>query len=501
MPLGTVNKPETNPSLINGGKGGRMSWRSTDSAAVSRSGRSKGSEMSENLRDRYENRRQKQKELTERLQMVEERIKQRQELLKTKLREKREMELEEEDEEIEENELLWNLNAVAIVSWRGNVLLPEEQHEGRNFAYHAKRTLSYLPLYLFRLLPLVIVFLEVIILISILDEGEQLKQTTDHDGIYQAKDIRWKRPDLVSKFYYDDFTPTNASCKVGTGCSTATVQRMYFPDSMMKARPADEIAACNNQTDHARYLDPAVANPAYLFSHCLPWEYAGLCVTLLRADGAFNSTLVGAGPSARYYCYLPSVEPASGAVQNRLSLHDWARLVVSPAAAAEAAEYMLVPAGLEEELDLPMWYVAYVTNALKTPTSSDADLSLFLYSAFQFMYYLGVGEAYLMEYIAVIGLSCYVYWSAFVGEVPGARPGSKSRSRAAAQRGRTMEHVTNASRRIRPGYPPTPESRQHRPRFARRARRTGRASRANRSRQRRAAQRRLGIAPRRRAPP
>ena len=291
---------------------------------------------------------------------------------------------DEEEEEMEEDNLLWNLNAVSIVSWRGNWLLNDQN----NF----KATMSSnFPLYLFRIVPLIIVVFEVMILFGIVDEGLQRKSIVEHDGIYQFRDLIWhKRSD--DEFFSSAQLPTklDPSCvdSANLTCATVLEPRIVFADGLLDDRPAAEVARCNDRalntaiatqvTTGAGPGAPAGESPSYLFTHCLPWEYADVCVAILRADGHFDPVRVGTAKSVRYYCYLPATD-VFGNPYARATLDNWAGLAVPAAEAAEAAAAAAVPKGAEGELDFGMWFVGLVINDAKTPDSDDDDLSLFLY--------------------------------------------------------------------------------------------------------------------------
>ena len=246
---------------------------------------------------------------------------------------------------VHEKKELWNLNAVAIVAWKTSILryqIPEINNLTGPVRF-VQRFFQLLPLYMFRLLPLSIVFIEVVLLSSIVDQSFQRKKFIDHDGVYESLDIKYAQ-ELPDHFF--EIRATNVqkepSCKAQ--CTTTVTNRMFFRDDLMLERPADEAQACIAtstglyaaiQTNASYVVDGDAA--ISLFTHCLPWEYAHVCVHVLQqlpggpaAAAAAAAAAAGSSSAAVLrQCGLPW-NPAAPAGAGRVSLQDWRSIAVTP---------------------------------------------------------------------------------------------------------------------------------------------------------------------------
>ena len=91
-----------------------------------------------------------------------------------------------------EDECVYNLNMYSVISWKTaaeNLLKIPGRKPTHAFQKH-------FVINLFRLLPLIFVWCEVVILIGILDEGAKIKYLTEHDKTFQLPRFIWSKQHL-----------------------------------------------------------------------------------------------------------------------------------------------------------------------------------------------------------------------------------------------------------------------------------------------------------------
>ena len=248
--------------------------------------------------------------------------------------------LMEEPVNVHEKKELWNLNAVAIVAWKTSIMSHQFQDakDSHCLAQFFRKFIRKLPLYMFRLLPLTIVFLEVVLLSSIVDQSFQRKKFIDHDGVYQAKDIKYTQK-LPGEYLESRSTQVQKDPTCEGSCEFTTMNRLYFRGNIMKERPEEEAKQCVT-TSAALYAaikgdeSYVVANESAtrLFTHCLPWEYAHVCVHVLQQlqkNPAAASTTDAAAAIVYQQCRLPW-NPTTPGGGGRVSIQNWQSIAVTP---------------------------------------------------------------------------------------------------------------------------------------------------------------------------
>ena len=107
---------------------------------------------------------------------------------------------EEEEEECEADPLLWNMNAMAMLCWKGwdwphnqrwnednkqfeKIIALKETKSKRGF--HEKAETQVLKIFM-RYIPIILAFLELTLLAGITDEGSTLKRMIYGDGYFQV---------------------------------------------------------------------------------------------------------------------------------------------------------------------------------------------------------------------------------------------------------------------------------------------------------------------------
>ena len=177
-------------------------------------------------------------------------------------------------------------------------------------------------------------------------------------------------------------------------------------------------------------LDP----DEWVFSHCLPWEYAQLCAHLykaneeatgrpssdLPADAMYSLVRVESyiGDSADGIPWYPTAcFPMSTLGKPHLTLEHWQNLSASPDEIRQSSIDHLVPRRLEEHADLALWVLTYAVCNAKTLDNNEDAVSMHLYHHVHYVYQFSVGEASVIEIITMIILSFFLFASAFLLEI------------------------------------------------------------------------------------
>ena len=333
----------------------------------------------------------------------------------------------------EEN--LWNLNALAVICLKGNgyternasclsSLKTADEPDRIGPESQLSRFLDPFCLQIVLcVLPLLLSISMVVILAGLQDQFAAVKQYIYGDGYYYSYTWRFSR----TARNRDRFTPVAAPNGTLLG---------YTADILGPDRPAAEADRCLDAADsplpalgallHAPnrsaldpwpLLDAARASPLldWSFTHCIAWEYAGLCAAVLEANLPFERADPADRPGLRSWhppmCYLSRAGRA-------VSLDDWRALSAPPDELRAARAAQLAPRRVEPRLDLAVWITTVNVAAGKSPAAPAADgCSMFLYSRLAFLYVLGDGDAYACELVAVVLLSLYLFATAFLGEI------------------------------------------------------------------------------------
>lgn len=180
-------------------------------------------------------------------------------------------------------------------------------------------------------------------------------------------------------------------------------------------------------------------HPEWVFTHCLPWEYANLCATLFKANEeitGFPATnlpsevkkslarevLAVSDPSGSPWypvaCYpinarsvLPHMSPAP-----QITLENWLTLTTSYDDIRQSSKTQLLPRKLEAHTVLVDWVLAKVMGDYKTLDSSDGVISSVLYHHAHFVYIFSYGEAPMVELMTIFSMSLYLFYSSFLSE-------------------------------------------------------------------------------------
>ena len=357
-----------------------------------------------------------------------------------------------------EDESVYNLNMFSVLSWRFSArkILSESLNDPSN----KSQTLDVLPsrsfhvlfiVWLFRFLPLVLVWCEVVVLIGILDEGAKIKFLTEHDKTFQFPRFIWTRT-----------APQ-------TQCDASNEMRSWFQDQLLTdvincATFGPQLANFSKAVNFAsdtffdRYAQRNGAEFSedlnFVLTHCFPWAYADLCANLISARpdieaaaatgfGGCNSTQYTWGTCAYRNCYMPLQASSRFGGTSRISADIWRSISASWSeiddlvflakgikdsnlitaqrqkralflAAYEKSEVRRVH---EEHSDFICWFMKQMLNRRKYFSSDSNELSMYLFEQFHWVYALGVGETHIVELIAIVFLSFYVYTTAMYDEL------------------------------------------------------------------------------------
>ena len=350
----------------------------------------------------------------------------------------------------------WNINMACVLCWKAaNQILRQEAAYLFNMEHPSKqdndgirsRFLRFAVVLMFRIIPLLIVLAEVVILIAILDEGCKIGFLISGDGTFQLPAFNWvKYPQSkkcqASALLRDWLQEPNDP-------STCLFYATHLANFSMTAPPFGSPAFLSSYAAASKGADFG-ANLDWVMGHCFPWAYADICLHVLASNASADAvgqagcnTTRGAGPCSFRNCYMPQLITSQFGGPPRVSAQQWKglrvpldeveALILAARAAREApqpldqgrlqAEYLAAFAGSRAQAaysnatTFACWYVQQMVNSRKTYASTSDDLSLYLYQQVQWVYVLGFGDCYLMEYIAIVFLSLYVYMTAIYDEL------------------------------------------------------------------------------------
>ena len=331
----------------------------------------------------------------------------------------------------ETNPLVWNINSMSLLCWKGwdwphNQRWDNERKkferinetkgsEGkRGFQY---LTETYILRYFLCYFPIVLTFFEVNTLAGMTDQGSTLKRMIYGDGYYQSALWRFSRS-AASRDTFKSIVSSNGT-------------KLGLTAGILTNRPSSEASRCmdeylmstnsfvwrNNSEDLERVFWPLVdklkPNASWLFSHCLPWEYANLCANVLRANALIETDSGGIRPSSWVpsQCVLP--DPNSHPL---MSVKLWEEMSASPDEIRQSYADAKVPRRLEGQSELALWVLTRQVCDAKSLNFNDDSFSAFLYVNVNYLYRLGVGEAYIVELMTISTLSFFLFYTSFLAE-------------------------------------------------------------------------------------
>jgi hypothetical protein len=200
-----------------------------------------------------------------------------------------------------------------------------------------------------------------------------------------------------------------------TAIDNAARTRSPTPSTNNTAQPLRDDAAFTRLSKLVATLR-ARPDAEWAFTHCLPWEYAGLCAALWHANQALS-----AAPSAAAIAALPW-RPAACYPENlhkrpHMTAELWSSLAVAPDELWEAYNLSRVPRRVEGQLGLARWVLSVSLGDGKTLDVSDGAVSGFLYQHAHYVYNWGIGESYFMELVAIAVLSFFLFFTSFLDEI------------------------------------------------------------------------------------
>ena len=357
--------------------------------------------------------------------------------------------------EIEEprDEIVYNLNIISVLSWRFTTkdikkwALKSKDRKTKENVDRLGSIASWL-VFVFRFLPGILVFFEVVILMAILDQAWKEKYLTEFDGTFSLPQFFWKRPECDASEKMKVWFQDQASSDV-QNCAIFGSQLRNFSAKVSFA--SDSFVEQYSATYASEFYDDL----NYVFTHCFPWAYADLCFNILssRPDmssdngGIGNCTVAGVWDQCAYRnCYLPLEASKRFGGQARIGGSDWKTVLAAPwneitqlvgfsvatdgvgvtnwkqqrdstNRFTEKYEASLTKNVYEDNSDFICNYMGQILNLRKDYTSTNEDLSIYLFKKFHWVYYLGAGESYLVEIIALVFLSCYVYMTSMYSEL------------------------------------------------------------------------------------
>jgi hypothetical protein len=329
------------------------------------------------------------------------------------------------------NPLVWNINAMSLMCWKGwdwphnqgwnnetkrfERLTNSDGSDGkRGFQY---LTETYILRYFLCYFPIILAFFEVNTLVGMTDQGSTIKRMIYGDSYYQSALWRYSR----SAKQRDTFKSMESSNGTKLGMTA----------KILRKRPANEASRCmdsdlmatnafewtsdteKSETAFWPIAENVMPNATWLFAHCVPWEYANLCANVLRANAALNdvkreNSLPRWNPAQ---CLLP--DPNAHPL---MSVELWDSLAASPEEIRQSHADAMVPRRLEGQADLALWVLTRQVCDAKSLDFYDDSFSSFLYINVNYLYRIGVGEAYMMELMTITTLSFFLFYTSFLAE-------------------------------------------------------------------------------------
>ncbi len=363
----------------------------------------------------------------------------------------------EQDEELDPSDYpeLWNINTISVGFWK-SVHWPVGQKwnsSRRQFVAQSSEKLKiaeqrkyqrfgkfFLWTFLLGIFPICYNILLMTTITGVYDEGLNMKTHISGDGYYQSWTWRFSGGAHLRTKWVPDLDPVTGE-KLGLTSETVGSR------NMLKFRDKTEIEHCqedklfrrmaNYTGDYADFwplmleLQTRTA-PEYLFSHCLPWEYANICYNLIRANEkltgdaydnlpyevAYNlgQGIPTKGENGRPWYIVPCY-PTDYHSRPLMRPEQWKVLIVSTDEMRESSANLRMPARIEEHQYLVRWVMAKNLGDAKSLDSSDDSVSNHLYHHSHMVYYWSYGESALVELICISTLNFYLYYSAIYPEM------------------------------------------------------------------------------------
>jgi hypothetical protein len=364
---------------------------------------------------------------------------------------------DEQDQVIDPSDFpeLWNINTISVGFWK-SVHWPTDHtwntsrrqfiaqsSEKMKIAEKGKyirfaKCLSWA--FLLGIFPICYNILLMTTITGVYDEGLNMKTHIYGDGYYQSWIWRFSGGANLRTSWVPDLDPATGE-KLGLTSETVGGR------NMLKFRDKTEVENCqedelfrrlaNYTGDYADFWPLVLelqtrTQPEYVFSHCLPWEYANICFSLIRANEkmtgdaydnlpykvAYNlgQGIPNKGEGGRPWYIVPCY-PTDYHSRPLMKPEQWQALIVSTDEMRKSSANLRMPARLEDHAYLVRWVMAKNLGDAKSLDSSDDSVSNHLYHHSHMVYYWAYGQAALVELICVSTLNFYLYYSAIYPEM------------------------------------------------------------------------------------
>jgi hypothetical protein len=263
----------------------------------------------------------------------------------------------------------------------------------------------------------------IIIVAGIQDQFLAIKYFIYGDGVYQSYPWRYSRTagsrDAFKPLRAPNGTLLGYTARILTHRDPGEAQRC-LADGYLMPFSAYQWDPSRSAGDLWPIVDRALAGGAdfnWSFSHCLAWEYAGLCAAVVAANQDHDRAPEAARAGLRSWrpdaCYLAAADGAA------VTLDDWAGLSAPPGELRAAHAAGIAPRRVEGRLDLALWVMTVLVSFAKHPEDPpEADtFSPTLFSRLFYLYIVTVGDAYVVELVTVTTLFFYLYATSFLAEI------------------------------------------------------------------------------------
>ena len=370
--------------------------------------------------------------------------------------------------EAPDDEMVYNLNMMSVLSWRFSLkaikiwALKKSQREDQSSSKPASDSeqdmdpvldadllslITDMMICTFRFLPGFFIFLEVVILIGILDQAWKQKYITEFDGTFSLIQFKWSRQtecdaSNIMKTWFQAQSSSDVQ-----DCAIFSSQLTNF--SARESFASDSFADLYSSTYSASFYDDLT----YVFTHCFPWAYADVCANILASRpnmtiddaGIGNCNTPGVfGECAYRNCYLPLEATSRFGGQQRINGDDWKNIRVpwdeindlvslskgtdgsdgswkqqrqKISLFSDAYDSSTTSVVYDENSPFVCNFMSQILNMRKDYTSQKPEISIYLFEQFHWIYYLGAGQAHLVELITLIFLSTYVYMTSMYSEM------------------------------------------------------------------------------------
>ena len=316
----------------------------------------------------------------------------------------------EQDNEAIEHNCWWNINTVSVLCWRG---------EFKNEA--AVTWSTHLTSWTLRVSPIPITFFLIALIMAIEDQGFIWKSRNSGDGFYDNTRFRWSIHGVMDeKLLKNRPQDESAVCSNASACAL----RAIVPTKRCTFNSGSGSSSCVNffGWDYDDTCD------SYIFSHCMPWEFADSCVaTRIHAENYSQNWKVAYSRTDTFISNMNSTWVLPDTQLNSLrektcighTLNEWQAIGVPQSVISLAIADGVIPSQLQaSESRTLLLRIGAGIMGLKNASSTNEDLSLFVYQFFEYVYSLkGFGDAHWMEVAALIFFNQYCSWVVFLPEV------------------------------------------------------------------------------------